>query len=321
MVGWEGIWFWRQAVSCPLPIPIFFHRAWQNSLAASPGCSCRELPESGGLERTPLPGASPGSFSGLQKGVCPQPRDRRRTRNPRRESFRCVPASALRQGRGAQPGFRKVPWVARVFPDQPRPPTARVSRNNFTLFGPGPSGFLPSARAATGLPRSKATRSREILSGPAACGGATVIVATEPGSAQRDPCGRSRQRDPCGGIKAEGSGSRNQAVRSRERERSGPKALSSRTPERGPDRGIGAAGFRQRDPGSRIRAAAPGGHAARRGSGRAAPGAGDGRVRRSRGRRASGGRGLGPERASRRERANERAREVSTRRRPRAVPG
>lgn len=35
--------------------------------------------------------------------------------------------------------------------------------------------------------------------------------------------------------------------------------------------GIGAAGFRQRDPGSRIRAAAPGGRAARRGSDRAAP--------------------------------------------------
>lgn len=103
------------------------------------------------------------------------------------------------------------------------------------------------------------------------------------GSEQPDPRARSRQRDWCSGIQAEGS--------------------------------------RQRDPGSRIRAAAPGGHAARRGSGRAAPGAGDGRVRRSRGRRASGGRGLGPERASRRERANERAREVSTRRRPRAVPG
>lgn len=79
--------------------------------------------------------------------------------------------------------------------------------------------------------------------------------------------------------------------------------------------GVQAEKFRQRDPGSRIRAAAPGGRAARRGSGRAAPGAGDGRVRRSRGRRASGGRGLVPEREreQERERANQRASEGSER--------
>lgn len=127
------------------------------------------------------------------------------------------------------------------------------------------------------------------------------------------------------------SSSRNQAVLSRERERDGQKAPSSRIPDRGPDRqrdwcsGVQAMGSRQRDLGSRIRAAAPGGRAARRGSGRAAPGAGDGRVRRSRGRRASGGRGLVPEREREqereRERTSERAREVSARRRPRAVPG
>lgn len=97
--------------------------------------------------------------------------------------------------------------------------------------------------------------------------------------------------------------------------------------QRGTSRGIRTEESGQSESGSRVEAAAPGGRAARGGSGRAAPRTGDGRVRRSRRRRASGGRGLGPERASERasrrksQRASEERGGVSARRRPRAAPG
>lgn len=169
--------------------------------------------------------------------------------------------------------------------------------------------------------------------GPAACGCATGIVAKEPGSAQRDPRGRSRQRDPCGGCQAEGfrqpeSGSAVQGEGEIWTEGSKQPDPRARSRKRDWCRGVQARGSRPRDPGSRVR-----------GSWRTRsppwlwPSC-TGRWRRTSEeepraaseRRAGAGAGAS-ERASEQEReraneqASERAREVSARRRPRAVPG
>ncbi|MEJ1281917.1 hypothetical protein NN561_012868 [Cricetulus griseus] len=101
------------------------------------------------------------------------------------------------------------------------------------------SGYLPSARAAAGVPRSRAARSRTILLGPAACGRATGIVAAEPGSVWRSPGRRIRaagfrQKYPGSGIQAEGSGQKDP----------GSRILTTRSKQRDPSRRLQAAGFR-----------------------------------------------------------------------------
>jgi hypothetical protein len=250
MVGWEGVWFWRQAVSCPLPIPILFHRAWQNNLAASPGCSCRELPESEGLERTPLPRASPGSVSRLQTGAQrptkdPQPKARVLQMRPRLRA----PAGTRCPARypGGPAGGACVPRPVET------PDCSGQPQQLYPLWA-GALGVLTFRLSCRGAPQKEGDKE------------------------QRDPVG-SRGLWPCHGhrsygagvgaersvwsVQAEGSvrwspGRRiraagiRQCYPGREREMDRRLQAAGSQTEVQTDRGIGAAGFRQWDPGRGI---------------------------------------------------------------------
>lgn len=213
MVGWEGIWFCDKQSAVPFPYLSFSTESDKITWQPAPGAVTESFQNLEVWREPPLQGAP----LDYKRESVSSPRDRLRTRSPRRESFRCVPTSALWQGRGVQPRILAAGRVARVSsgsaetpyrPGQPRQLCPVWAGAVGTYLPPelprgSPEAGRPEAERSCWVPRRVAVPRASWL----------------------------RSRDPCGGVQAEGS------------------------EQRGSGRSIQAAGSKQKDLGRRIRAA------------------------------------------------------------------